>query len=430
MLHHLSKALAAAVLIPLALGCKREPVPSPTSGGLAPATTGTAIGQKVQQWLKSQPLGISAQGQRSSGNNLPKHTMLWWQTRQHQGQYITPLTLEGNAAPAVRAALTATEDAQGQISGGQYVVVLPDSKQMDQAAAQQDWIGQLAGPSAVPEAFSGAVLYYNTAGALMANKVYKNGQPLPNAKALLTAKRQTATASKNATPGTAGYRPPSPCATQLVCIDWYWQTFVDGVLVSEVYLYTTCECPGDGGGGGGPNGETEALPDITSCERTKEQALSILAGISLDQINDVTMTSGIQTAPGADSIIRVPRQPRWGFLKLRLYLDYVLRYSMIFDGVAYKNGNADPYWKWEYLNVGQLHRTGTMAPCMDVSFTYSVVAPIISADKRTAVTGITYTAIATVPCLFGAESGTYPGSHPYCEFDAGRSVYLPDRGRS
>ena len=34
------------------------------------------------------------------------------------------------------------------------------------------------------------------------------------------------------------------------CIDWYWQTYINGVLVSEVYLYTDCGINVEEGGGG------------------------------------------------------------------------------------------------------------------------------------------------------------------------------------
>jgi hypothetical protein len=35
------------------------------------------------------------------------------------------------------------------------------------------------------------------------------------------------------------------------CTDWYWQTYINGVLVSEVYLYTDCGINVEEGGGGG-----------------------------------------------------------------------------------------------------------------------------------------------------------------------------------
>jgi hypothetical protein len=231
------------LILALAFGCKREPVPSPMPNQLET--------QQLQQWLQKQPTANLLGGKTGNTfNTLPKHTVLWGQTVQRQGQYTVPLALahEGSIALNVQAALVVTTDAAGQISGGQYVVVVPDAKTMGQAATGQDWLAQLEKP-----AFSGAVLYYNTARTPTDSKVYKNGQLLPKAKALLTGKAQAATpkqlgAGKNTT---SNNRPPEPCEGTLVSIDWYWQTFVDGVLVSEEYLFTTYECQAGGGGGGG-----------------------------------------------------------------------------------------------------------------------------------------------------------------------------------
>jgi phage tail protein X len=328
MLYNLSKALVAAVVIPLALGCKREPMPQQAA---TPATAGTTISQKLQQWLKNQPLSISVQGRNSTGNNLPKHTIVWGQTRQHQGQYTTPLALahEGRTASNVQAALTATEDARGQISGGQYVIVLPDTKAMGQAATERDWATQLAQPDNSMTEFTGVALYYNMAGALTASKVYKNGQLLPNAKALLTAKGQKARpkqlgASKNTA---SNNRPPSPCGTELVCIEWFLQTFVDGVLVSEVYLYTTCECPGDGSGGGS-SGDTDA-----GCEAA---AAAFAAAGSVTNIH-MPESNGIQTAT------EWRKSYKW-----KIYDALTWRLYSFEDGVLEKKHYANNTILWEF----------------------------------------------------------------------------------
>ncbi len=50
------------------------------------------------------------------------------------------------------------------------------------------------------------------------------------------------------------------------CVDWYLQTFYDGVLVSEIFLYSECAEPyggggEEGGGGGGENNEPVANED-------------------------------------------------------------------------------------------------------------------------------------------------------------------------
>ncbi len=51
-------------------------------------------------------------------------------------------------------------------------------------------------------------------------------------------------------------------------IDWYWQTFINGVLVSEEYLFTTNEiiCEGGGGGGGGGSLPPNQQPLYNPCD--------------------------------------------------------------------------------------------------------------------------------------------------------------------
>jgi hypothetical protein len=45
--------------------------------------------------------------------------------------------------------------------------------------------------------------------------------------------------------------------TENECVEWYWQTYVNGVLVSEVYLGTTCGPYVEEGSGGGATGGEE-----------------------------------------------------------------------------------------------------------------------------------------------------------------------------
>lgn len=57
------------------------------------------------------------------------------------------------------------------------------------------------------------------------------------------------------------------------CIEWYWQTYINGVLVSEVYLYTDCginvEEGGNGGGGGSGSGGSSVTVDSVNNELTQ-----------------------------------------------------------------------------------------------------------------------------------------------------------------
>ena len=59
--------------------------------------------------------------------------------------------------------------------------------------------------------------------------------------------------------------PQAQSPTEEECIDWYLQTWVDGVLVSEVYVFTTCGPYVEEGTGGGSSGGGELEP-----ERTKD----------------------------------------------------------------------------------------------------------------------------------------------------------------
>ncbi|MBB5396354.1 hypothetical protein [Mucilaginibacter sp. AK015] len=83
--------------------------------------------------------------------------------------------------------------------------------------------------------FSGLVLYFTPKGKYVNGYAYKNGQ-------LVTPGSQTQAQGKT--------------RVQLVmqCTDWYYDVYVNGVLVGSVYLYTTCTAqnPNDPGSSGTP----------------------------------------------------------------------------------------------------------------------------------------------------------------------------------
>ncbi|NHA07640.1 hypothetical protein G7092_27825 [Mucilaginibacter sp. HC2] len=86
--------------------------------------------------------------------------------------------------------------------------------------------------------YSGLVLYFTPEGKFVNGYRYINGQlvtPATNTdKNTLNNKLKTNTTQ----PGGS-------------CIDWFLDTYIDGALVSEVYLYTTCTTDGGNSGGGG-----------------------------------------------------------------------------------------------------------------------------------------------------------------------------------
>lgn len=88
--------------------------------------------------------------------------------------------------------------------------------------------------------FTGLVLYFTPKGKYVQGYAYKNGQlVVPSASGHTTQTTQSV-ADPNLKPQTM----------ITVCIDWYYQTWTDGVLTSERYLFTTCDTYGDGDDGG------------------------------------------------------------------------------------------------------------------------------------------------------------------------------------
>ena len=72
---------------------------------------------------------------------------------------------------------------------------------------------------------------------------------------------------------------PSCAEGEGFCIDWYWQTWVNGELIDETPLYTTCNCGGGGGGGTGPGNGLPLTP-----EEQCSNAMNSINGSSIVQI--------------------------------------------------------------------------------------------------------------------------------------------------
>jgi hypothetical protein len=263
MFYQLKNALVAAMLLPLALGCKREALMDKNTN----AVVNDVAVHKVQQWLKAQPSQqVKA---RKAGTALPNLTLQWgaaeFDAATHTHWVPAVPANKEKAGGKPNTYLVATENEQGQITGGQYIMVLPNAKKMGANTTKGLPAGQAgfnpavlaAQPNAPMANFSGAVLYYDAQGLFTGSQVYEAGQVQPKATANLAARD-------------LGQGSPSPnkvireCGEALgipVCIDWYWQTYVNGVLVDEDYMFTTC-CSGTSGGGSGVNNNAECQAQL------------------------------------------------------------------------------------------------------------------------------------------------------------------------
>ncbi|NHA06478.1 hypothetical protein G7092_21900 [Mucilaginibacter sp. HC2] len=92
--------------------------------------------------------------------------------------------------------------------------------------------------------FSGSVLYFTPKGEYVDGYAYKNGQLIPASANQQTDKPKVQSVQTNG----------KKTNVEVNCIAWYLDSYQNGVLVSEVYLYTTCTGVGEPGGGGSSSG--------------------------------------------------------------------------------------------------------------------------------------------------------------------------------
>ncbi len=87
--------------------------------------------------------------------------------------------------------------------------------------------------------FSGTVVYTTPRGKFIHSYTYKNGHIVAPGQAVAQQVQGSSKLKVNV-------------VALLDCIDWYWTVRVDGVVISETYLYTTCDDGSSSGGGSGP----------------------------------------------------------------------------------------------------------------------------------------------------------------------------------
>ena len=134
--------------------------------------------------------------------------------------------------------LKITKGADGAITNGNYVYLYSTMNKQPDA--------YLLEGKKIPTEFSGTILEYALNNQLLASKVYEKGNVVAGKTAKLALKP---TSSK----GNAATN--SNAQAKVVCYEYYMQTFVNGLLVTEVYLYTMCygtpdaTLESEGGGG-------------------------------------------------------------------------------------------------------------------------------------------------------------------------------------
>ncbi|MFT3979292.1 MAG: hypothetical protein QM687_02405 [Ferruginibacter sp.] len=137
------------------------------------------------------------------------------------------------------------------------------------------------------------------------------------------------------------YVPLPDCGgSEPTCIDWYWQTWVNGELADEEYLFTSCYCLG--GGGGGSNQPSEA--------QLAESALEAAAGTieSTSYLLDIT-DEGTSTIGGVEKRTKLYK---WKFVEFG-FGKTASGYSI--DRGIHKKVMVNGSWKWQWESLTHIN---------------------------------------------------------------------------
>ena len=206
------------------------------------------------------------------------------------------------------------------------------------------------------------------------------------------------------------------------CIDWYlqtWYVWSDGTvqLVSEVYVFTTCdgECwqpriangrifrvADCGGGGGGGEGENCCLPTNTGFQLVS-QAVS----------ENVSYTCGYEAVDPNSGLLTKTCLKSWKFNK-----NTILWYSWyhISREQAIEENEAG-IWKFKTVTHVGVDQEGQLPPCVEYTFTLSSSTPSITNNRTRAQMSLTYTSSLRVTC-FSWATPSYSSGYSSTQWDA------------
>lgn len=236
----------SALLIPLMaillLGCKRESLSN------EPIAQQTGMGEKVKAWYEARPASQTPGKVKSISRSDRSFSEPDWNTTRYYPAgrlFISPVKFDPNKTAVnnnLKKFLVTTGNSDGNISSGKYIYLLTKKAESPSTAFVQNAEPAFLMQQKIPESFTGALFEYDLDNKFISGKYYEQGKPTDKITRLSYKSGSAGSGSNYADPN---------CEGEVICVEWYWQTWVNGVLVYEEYLYTTCECMEQGGGGGG-----------------------------------------------------------------------------------------------------------------------------------------------------------------------------------
>lgn len=270
------RILSTAVAVAIAISSCKKNVSDDQ-----PFYTTDANSIKAKTWFENETSKPAALHRTTAALNFSGDQPQWDKTLHFVADhlFIIPIDAKGQKTTTSKFAkvLVLQEDATGGISEGYYAFVLTTATlpQMRPAPLLNNTQGS----------FNGAVIKYSIDGSFLSASHFADGERTTAEDRIATRKQAEETNRDN--PGQQNIVPVNCNGNPTVCIDWYWQTFEDGVLISEEYVFTSCECEGSGGGGNGDNTNCYADLDAFKGAPTSE---SLGATITYESSDTRTIT--------------------------------------------------------------------------------------------------------------------------------------------
>ncbi|MFN0081105.1 MAG: hypothetical protein ACKVOM_01175 [Ferruginibacter sp.] len=221
---------------------------------------------KIKDWLEKQTNSPNKQKIVLDGNvfNVPQK-LQWDKTKYYSESKtcITPVDFVSETGNISECKYFVAETGEnGEIRRGNFFIILKDKNSNDNITPE------LVNLENIPPGFKGTIIKYDLNDNLIASSNFDNGQLTKNADKISVRKSKNQVAVNNNAPLDPG------CS--YVTIDWYWQTWVNGNLVSEEYLFSTTQVVCGGGGGGGSGGNNTPIPPtpLEMCQAANQAILN------------------------------------------------------------------------------------------------------------------------------------------------------------
>lgn len=361
----------------------------------------TAISEKIEAWLNVTPGFSNYQTVIVEGKEINLLQTIEWEKSKYYVESktnIIPVRIEttNGKLPVFKYIVTIMNDAGNVIECNYYNLLTENitSKATEEKIITPD----LFKFRKIPENFTGAIIKYDLQNKMLLSRHYDLGVSTNKIDKVVTIKNKSLSLPENLAPLDPG------CNYEM--IDWYWQTWVNGILVYEEYVGSSIVIVCEGGGGGG-NGGGNSGP----CNMTLAQAQEQLNGITFERY---LMSSCTPPMPPPQELtswpITSPRSCSTGVVTLHFFGNISASYTAFFSGAIKKAGPNVP-WKWETFQYNTTNLTdGSIPPCLSQEKTVTANC-VISQDKLYANVQVSYNFVTKVFCLWGWHPGSpYNGS--------------------